>query len=241
MFTMLRDLINDMGLNWIDRNCSFSAVVLSFPVFTTEIVSSSLDRFQYQHIEEASSLELFRWDAEVGPSVPTPIPEDDGVIASFTYYSEDKEERVETTPIPVIDLEEYEMVDLEAEPEMTMWEDYLILPNSLVYTLPGFGSVISLIVFPDADQVVSSDLVVSRAVGAILLHLQRDGSLPEGVPFLSSIGDPAIRCLTGDGTWHYVISCPTVRVGPFGKHLECLPLHRLLPLPRLCLRTNGPG
>ncbi|CAH8262336.1 unnamed protein product [Arabidopsis lyrata] len=155
------------------------------------IVSPSLDRFQYRHIEEASFLELFSWDAEAGPSVPTSVFEDDGVIASFTYYLEDKEESVET-PIPVIDLEEYEMVDSEAKPEMTMWEDYLILPDSL-----------------------------------------GDGSLLEGVPFLSSIGDPAIRFLTGDGTGHYASSCPTVRVGPSGKHLECLPLHRLL--------TTGPS
>ncbi|CAH8262335.1 unnamed protein product [Arabidopsis lyrata] len=118
------------------------------------IVNPLLNKFQYRPIGEASTLELSRWDAEAGPSVPVHVlevsqtalrrvtdlsvpeiemgpGEDDGVIALFTDYSEDEEERVET-PIHVIDLEEYEMVESEAEPEMTMWEDYGILPDSPV-------------------------------------------------------------------------------------------------------------
>ncbi|CAE5983605.1 unnamed protein product [Arabidopsis arenosa] len=99
-------------------------------------------------------------------------------------YSEDEEERVET-PIHVIDLEEYEMVELEAEPEMTMWEDY------------------------HDDQVVSSDLwepfcYICREMG----HYTRECC------FYHPYRDSANRCLTSDETGHYVSLCTTVRVGP---------------------------
>lgn len=49
---------------------------------------------------------------------------------------------------------------------MRLWEDYLILPDSPYSTLPGFGTIISLVVVPDddEDQIILSEPVVSPVV-----------------------------------------------------------------------------
>ncbi|CAE6013408.1 unnamed protein product [Arabidopsis arenosa] len=152
------------------------------------ISSPPLDRFEYWPIMDASFSELSQWNAEAGPSVPaldrevsliapwrvidqstleskTGPRENGGMISSFTNNSDHEIEIVEA-PIPTIDLDEYEMVESERETDETMWEDYLILPDSPDSTLPGFGTIISPVVVPDdgEDQIVPSEPVVSPVV-----------------------------------------------------------------------------
>ncbi|KAG7543168.1 Zinc finger CCHC-type [Arabidopsis thaliana x Arabidopsis arenosa] len=116
--------------------------------------SLTLDKFEYMPIGKASFSKLSQLNAEEGPSVPVPI-----------YYSEDEIELVEA-PIPISNLDEYDMVESENETDATKWEDYLILPDSPDSTLPRFRTIISSIVLPndDDDQIVPSEPVVSPVV-----------------------------------------------------------------------------
>ncbi|KAG7547815.1 Zinc finger CCHC-type [Arabidopsis suecica] len=91
--------------------------------------------------------------------------EDGRVISSLTDYFEDEIDLVEAH-IPIINLDEYEMVESKHETDATMWEDYLILPDSPDSTLPGFGTIIFPIVLPNDgnDQIVHSEPVVLPVV-----------------------------------------------------------------------------
>ncbi|CAE5978083.1 unnamed protein product [Arabidopsis arenosa] len=110
-----------------------------------------------QRVADQSILET-----ETGPC------EDGRVISSLMDYSEDEIDLVEA-PIPIINLDEYEMVESEHETDATMWENYLILPDSSDSTFPGFGTIIFPIVLPndDDDQIVHSEPVVSPVVPSV--------------------------------------------------------------------------
>ncbi|KAG7547814.1 hypothetical protein ISN44_As12g030250 [Arabidopsis suecica] len=140
--------------------------------------SLSLDKFEYRPIGEATFSELSQWNAEGGPSVPAPIFQTSLIAPqriADQNYSEDEIELVEA-PIPISNLDEYEMVESKNETDATIWEDYLILPDSPDSTLPGFGTIISPIVLPndDDDEIVPSESVVSPVVPSFTYS-----SLPE--------------------------------------------------------------
>ncbi|KAG7543169.1 hypothetical protein ISN45_Aa07g030940 [Arabidopsis thaliana x Arabidopsis arenosa] len=126
-----------------------------------KIYSPSLDRFEYRPIGEANFSELSQWNAEAGPSVSEPVRET-FPIAPQRVADQNEIDLVEA-PIPIINLDEYEMVESEHETDATMWEDYFILLDSPDSTFPGFGTIISPIVMPndDDDQIVQSEPVVS--------------------------------------------------------------------------------
>ncbi|KAG7548868.1 Zinc finger CCHC-type [Arabidopsis suecica] len=86
------------------------------------------------------------------------------MISSFPNSS-DYEIEILEAPVLTIDLDDYEMVESERETEATLWKDYLILPNSPDSTLPGFGTIINLVVVSDdEDQVVPNKTVISPMV-----------------------------------------------------------------------------
>ncbi|CAL9225077.1 unnamed protein product [Arabidopsis halleri] len=138
-------------------------------------------------------------------------------------------------PIPIINLDEYEMVEFENGTNATMWEDHLILPDSPDSTLPGFGTIISPIVLPDADddQIVPNEPVVSPVVpsftypsfpDSLLTTLWREyyaikrGDTPRTdmeVPVILAPVQWELYCYTCGETGHYPGMCCFYR--PYGN------------------------
>ncbi|KAG7572547.1 Zinc finger CCHC-type [Arabidopsis suecica] len=162
-------------------------------------------------------------DREVSPIAPwrvidqstlesqTGQREDGGMISSFTNNS-DHEIEIMEAPIPTIDLDEYEMVESERETDETMWEDYLILPDSPDSTLPEFGTIISPVVVPDDDE----DHIVIRLFQVSRCYHPR-GDTPRTDTEAAVIPTPAQwepYCYTCVEMGHYPSSCPIVMVGP---------------------------